>query len=74
MLYHRLIQRAELTARKVSISRHQLFSAAILEFLKCRRNNKITAQLNQVYCQEPATLDPVLEYAQAESLKATDWR
>jgi hypothetical protein len=45
-----------------------------LEFLKRRRNNKITAQLNQVYCQEPATLDPVLEYAQAESLKATDWR
>ncbi len=64
-----LVRKAEGAARKMGISRNQLFANAISEFLQLRRFGKITQRLNEIYSREPSELDPVLERLQAESLK-----
>ncbi|HMC29958.1 MAG TPA: ribbon-helix-helix protein, CopG family [Candidatus Angelobacter sp.] len=69
-----LVRKAERAARRLGISRNQLFAAAISEFLERRRPSKITERLNQIYSQESSKLDAVFERAQVESLKVTDWR
>ena len=74
-----IVRKAERAARKMNISRNQLFAVAISEFLERRRFrdrrqfSKITERLNEIYSREPSQADPVLERLQLESLKAMDW-
>ena len=68
-----LFRLAEATARKLKISRSQLYATAIAEFLAKHRSNQITTRLNKVYAKEQSTLDPVLGTAQMRSLEREDW-
>lgn len=68
-----LFRVAEATARKLRISRNQLYAPAIREFLDRRRTSEITARLNEIYAKEPAKLDPALNLAQLQSLKNNRW-
>jgi len=67
-----LVREAEAAARTLGISRSQLFTTAISEFLERHRASKITERLNEIYSQERSELDPVLARLQAESLKDGD--
>ncbi|MBZ5521454.1 MAG: hypothetical protein LAP21_04270 [Acidobacteriia bacterium] len=68
-----LFRQAETTARRLKISRSQLYATAIAEFLDRRRTSKVTERLNEIYSQEPARLDPALNLAQLKSLKSDSW-
>jgi predicted transcriptional regulator len=55
---------AEATARKLRVSRSELYAKAITEYLERRQDNAITERLNDVYSGCPAKLDAGLHRAQ----------
>jgi predicted transcriptional regulator len=49
-----LLVRADHTAREMGISRSRLFSLALENYLRQRRNKEILDQLNRVYAGPPS--------------------
>jgi metal-responsive CopG/Arc/MetJ family transcriptional regulator len=68
-----LFRMAETAARKLRLSRSQLYAAAIREFLERRRSSSITARLNKLYSQETSELDQAMYAAQIKSLESDSW-
>jgi len=68
-----LFRLAENTARQLRMSRSQLYSVALSEFLERHHAAKITERLNEVYSKEPAKLDPAFHFAQLKSLESDSW-
>jgi hypothetical protein len=68
-----LFRLAEATARRLKVSRSELYSKAIAEFLKSQTGNAITERLNAVYSQHPAKVDSGLHRAQLKSLEKDGW-
>jgi metal-responsive CopG/Arc/MetJ family transcriptional regulator len=68
-----LFRQAETAARKLKMSRSQLYATALAEFLERRRTNKITERLNEIYSETPAKVDPALHSAQLKSLRNESW-
>lgn len=68
-----LFRRAEAAARRLRVSRSQLYASAIEEFLKAQQMNAITERLNDVYSRMPAKIEPALERAQLKSLQKDAW-
>jgi len=68
-----LFQRAEVTARKLRVSRSQLYARAITEFLERSESDRVTERLNEIYASQPAKLDPALHRAQLKSLDMESW-
>ena len=64
-----LFRQAEAAARRLRVSRSELYAKAIAEFLKQEDGSAITQRLNEVYSRCPATLDSALHRAQLKSLK-----
>ena len=64
-----LFRLAEAAARRLRISRSELYAKAISEFLKRQDESAITERLNAVYSRCPASVDPGLHRAQLESLE-----
>lgn len=48
-----LVQEADHAARELGVSRSRVFSIALENYLRARRNEKITEQLNRVYGGQP---------------------
>ena len=68
-----LFRMAEATARRLQVSRSELYARAIAEFLKAQRGNSITERLNDVYSRHPAKVDAGLHRAQLKSLPKDAW-
>ena len=68
-----LFRRAETTARRLRVSRSELYAKAMAEFLERQRGNAITERLNDVYSRRPAKLDSGLHRAQLKSLEKDVW-
>ena len=68
-----LFRLAEATARRLRISRSELYAKAIAEFLKRQQGNAITERLNDVYSRHPAKVDSGLRRAQLKSLGKDSW-
>jgi len=68
-----LFRMAEAAARKLKMSRSQLYAAAISEYLDRRESRKITARLNEIYAETPAQLDAALNAAQLQSIENERW-
>ena len=64
-----LFRLAEATARRLRVSRSELYSKAIAEFLKGQNGNAVTERLNAVYSRRPAKVDSGLHRAQLKSLE-----
>jgi hypothetical protein len=64
---------AEAAARKLRVSRSELYANAISEYLKRRQDNSITERLNELYALRPAKLDSGLHRAQVKSLEKDSW-
>jgi metal-responsive CopG/Arc/MetJ family transcriptional regulator len=62
-----LFRLAEAAARRLRVSRSELYAKAIAEFLEQQDGNAITERLNEVYSRRPAKLDPGLLQAQLKS-------
>jgi metal-responsive CopG/Arc/MetJ family transcriptional regulator len=68
-----LFQSAEAAARRLRVSRSELYAKAIAEYLKQQDDSSITARLNEVYSRQEAKLDPALHRAQLKALKKEAW-
>jgi predicted transcriptional regulator len=68
-----VFRQAEAAARRLRISRSQLYSMAITEFLKRQQASSITERLNEVYSRQPAKVDAALHRAQLKSIEKESW-
>ncbi len=67
-----LFRLAETTARRLRVSRSQLYATALAEYLRRQQSDTITERLNKVYSQQQAKLELPLLHAQLTSLDK-DW-
>lgn len=70
---NQLFEAAEQFARQQKMSRSELYSKAIAEYLASHREEAVTAALDAVYVDEPAQLDEVIQQLQAASLPEDEW-
>lgn len=68
-----IFEAAEEAAKRLGISRSRLYSTAVQRFVEEHRRRDVTERLNEVYGQEPARIDPVLEALQVASLEKDEW-
>ena len=68
-----LFRLAEVTARRLRVSRSELYAKAIAAFLQAKDERGITDRLNDVYSRNPAKLDSGLHAAQLKSLDREAW-
>lgn len=68
-----LFKRAEKYAKKQKMSRSQLYSDAVEEFLDRRENDDLTESLNAVYDKEDSSVDPVLLKMTLLSVPREEW-
>jgi len=68
-----IFEAAEDLAKKMGISRSELYARAVDGFVQTRRGEEITAALNRLYAEEPSDLDPVLAQLQFNALRREDW-
>jgi hypothetical protein len=68
-----LFEAAEAAARRLDVSRSELYARALEAFLAARSDDDITQRLNEVYAEQPARIDPVLEQMQFVSLPPDTW-
>ena len=68
-----LFRQAEDAAKRLSMSRSQLYATALAEFLRAYAEKDIAAALDRVYESEPSELDLLLESMQSLTLPKEDW-
>lgn len=69
-----LFRAAERAAKRLGLSRSELYQRAVAYFLERQSDTLVTDALNEIYgSEEPSGLDPVLERMQRESLPREDW-
>jgi len=68
-----LFRMAEAAARRLRVSRSELYAKALAEFLKGQQGNSITERLNDVYSRRTAKVDSGLHRAQLKSLEKDAW-
>jgi antitoxin MazE6 len=68
-----LFEAADQLAKRLGVSRSELYATAIEEYLRSHRNEGVTEALNRIYREEPSNLDPVISAIQAASLPRDEW-
>ena len=68
-----LFRLGETAARRLRVSRSQLYATALAEFLHRQRANAVTERLNEVYSRRKAKVDPLLHRAQLSSIDKDSW-
>ena len=68
-----VFQSAEQLARRMGLSRSELYVNAIKSYLKEHRDEGVTDRLNTIYGEMQAQLDPVIQSVQTRSLPKGDW-
>lgn len=64
---------AEELAAHLGMSRSELYSRALADYLEDRLERTVTRRLDQVYSNEDSTLDPALARLQSASLPREEW-
>ncbi|MBD2198923.1 MULTISPECIES: ChpI protein [Calothrix] len=68
-----LFEAAENFAKRMGLSRSELYAKAIQEYLKAHSGDRITEQLNAVYAEEDSSLDPLLVQLELQTLSEDTW-
>jgi hypothetical protein len=68
-----LFRLAEVAARRLRVSRSQLYATAVSEFLSRQQGGEVTERLNEVYSRRPAKVDSALHRAQLRSTEKGSW-
>jgi metal-responsive CopG/Arc/MetJ family transcriptional regulator len=69
----KVFRSADALARRLGISRSELYTHAISEFLSRRQSREVTARLDAIYADEDSSLPPSLSQLQARSLSHEEW-
>lgn len=65
---------AERLAKRLRVSRSQLYRRAITDFVARHAETRVTEKLNEVYAEPVSSaLDDVWQRAQAKSVPAEEW-
>lgn len=64
-------RRADLAARRLGMSRSELYVKALEAYLGPPTDDEITAKLDEVYADQPSDLDPLLDRAQRRAMGDT---
>ena len=70
-----VFEAAEQAAKKLGVSRSELYSNAVREFIERYRREYVTEKLNEVYAEHESSseLDRGLAALQTQSLEKEDW-
>jgi hypothetical protein len=68
-----IFEAAEELAKRLNISRGQLYAQAVEVFVRTHHRMGITEGLDRIYANEPSGLDPQWSAAQSASLPADEW-
>jgi metal-responsive CopG/Arc/MetJ family transcriptional regulator len=68
-----VFQSAEALAKRLRISRSQLYTAAVNEYLDRHRDRQVTASLNTIYREEDSSLPTTILRLQSGSLGQEEW-
>lgn len=68
-----LFQSADALAKRLGLSRSELYATAVAEFLAKHHQAKVTERLDQVYGLQPSRLDRSVRRAQGRSLRSPEW-
>jgi metal-responsive CopG/Arc/MetJ family transcriptional regulator len=64
---------ADALAKRLGISRSELYTTAVTELLSKNQGRQVTARLDAVYAEEDSSLFPSLIQLQAKSLAHEEW-
>jgi metal-responsive CopG/Arc/MetJ family transcriptional regulator len=64
---------AEALAKKLKISRSQLYTKAVEEFVTTHTATSVRETLDRVYGSEPSSVDPSVAKAQSATITHEDW-
>lgn len=68
-----IFEEAEELAKRLGMSRSQLYATAVSQFVEAYREEAITAALNELYATEDSAVDPVLQQLQALAWPYEEW-
>lgn len=68
-----IFEEAERAARRMRLSRSQLYSEALRAYLDLHRDELVTEALDRVYAEGESAVDPALSAMQLRSLPREDW-
>lgn len=68
-----VFRKGEKLAKRLKMSRSQLYATALESYLKERPRGNITERLNAVYGHERSRLDPVLARLQTRVFRRENW-
>ena len=68
-----VFQAAETLAKRMGVSLSELYTAALNAYVAEHQKENITETLDQVYADEPSTLEPELVKMQVVSLEGEQW-
>lgn len=68
-----VFRRAEAAARKLGMSRSELYSRAVLTFLEQHEHEGVTAALDALYGEVDSAVEPAVARAQTRLLEPDAW-
>jgi metal-responsive CopG/Arc/MetJ family transcriptional regulator len=68
-----LFESADALAKRLGVSRSELYATAVAEFLAKHQDAKVTERLDAVYSHQLSRLERPLRRAQRRSLGSTEW-
>ena len=68
-----VFEAADRTARKLGVSRSELYATAVHEFIERHRVEDVTAKLNEVYSSTKSDLDDPLDRMQRQLMAKESW-
>jgi metal-responsive CopG/Arc/MetJ family transcriptional regulator len=69
----KVFRSADALAKRLGISRSELYATAMNEFLLKHRSRQVTTRLDEVYAEEDSSLSPDLIQLQNKSLAREEW-
>jgi hypothetical protein len=69
----KVFRSADSLAKRLGLSRSQLYSTAITEYLSKHQGKQVTDRLNAIYSEEDSSISPSLIILQAKSLAHEEW-
>lgn len=68
-----LFEAAEQFAKRMGLSRSELYAVAVQEYLQAHKREQITQQLDAVYADADSSLEPIFVKLQAYTLSKDNW-
>lgn len=68
-----LFRSGDALAKRLGVSRSELYARALAEFVAKHRADQITQRLNALYVREDSRLDPGFAAAQSRALPRETW-